>query len=131
MLEWGSRYIQHDLWTREGMRRDLAAGEAVVDIDIDLVSDAVLLDSVFFREFLCHNDIRLCAQVWFLTGVRPPCAAGSTIWPFDDIRKVVIAHSQGKYTAPDCSDLQSKTKRLRSRWMCAILFGDRPAHRAR
>ena len=66
MLEWGSRYIQHDLWTREGMRRDLAAGEAVVDIDIDLVSDAVLLDSVFFREFLCHHDIRrLCTGMVF------------------------------------------------------------------
>lgn len=64
MLEWGSRYIQHDLWTREGVRRDLAAGEAVVDID--LVSDAVLLDSVFFREFLCHHDIRrLCTGMVF------------------------------------------------------------------
>ncbi len=64
MLDWGTRYIDHDLWTQAGMTRNLTAGEAV--IDTDLVPDSLLLESRFFREFLIHHDIRrLCTGMVF------------------------------------------------------------------
>ncbi len=64
MLDWGSRYINHDLWTQAGMARGLIAGHAV--IDTDLIPDQVLLDSRFFREFLVHHAIRrLCTGMVF------------------------------------------------------------------
>ncbi len=46
------------------MARDLPVGEAM--IDTDLVPDDVLLDSIFFRQFLVHHDIRhLCTCMVF------------------------------------------------------------------
>lgn len=92
MLDWGSRYIQHDLWTREGMGRDLAPGEAV--IDTDLVPDDTLLESVFYREFLSHHDIRrLCTGMVFdATSANVPMT-GCSIYgalsssPFEEINR--------------------------------------------
>lgn len=64
MLDWGTRYIQHDLWTREGLLRGLHAGNVV--LDTDLVPDEELLESVFYREFLSRQDIRrLCSGMVF------------------------------------------------------------------
>ena len=65
IIEWGSRYLPHDLWTSEGLRRDMAV-EGNVMLSVELVPDEHLVQSVFYREFLSRLDIRrMCTGVVF------------------------------------------------------------------
>ena len=65
LQEWSTRYIAHDVWAlasaRLGLRRD-----GHVMLGEDLVPDAELVASVFYREFLSRMDIRqLCTGIVF------------------------------------------------------------------
>ncbi len=92
MLDWGGRFIQHDLWTQAGTRRGLVSGEAV--LDTDLVNDAEFETSTFFREFLVHHDIRRLCSGWVFdqSSVAMPMIGCSVYGrlaaqPFNDINR--------------------------------------------
>lgn len=62
---WASRYIDHDIWAAEAQNKGLWHEGAVLT-DRDLVPDAVLRESVFYREFLSQIGIaRVCVGVVF------------------------------------------------------------------
>ncbi len=64
MHEWDHRYRKQDVWNQRGAELDLPAGRAVTDTD--LLPDDELLESDFYREFLCRMDIgRLCTGMVF------------------------------------------------------------------
>ncbi len=56
MLDWSTGYIDMDPWTQAGLRQGWEARK--VFIDTDLVPDQEFLDSLFYRQFLRHHDIR-------------------------------------------------------------------------
>ena len=63
--EWSSHYIEHDVWTIASTRRGLTRDGNVMLGD-ELVPDAELLTTVFYREFLSRQNIlQLCAGVVF------------------------------------------------------------------
>ncbi len=70
LVEWATRYIEHDLWMQAGIRRRTALGEPV--IDSDLVADHEFESSCFYREFLSRMDIRrLCSGLVFDATAKP------------------------------------------------------------
>ena len=65
LQEWAERYLPHDLWTTQARDRGLLHDGHVL-LGEDLVPDAQLVQSVFYREFLVRLDIRrLCSGVVF------------------------------------------------------------------
>ncbi len=71
LAEWSQRYLPHDIWTSEGMRQGVVRNGAVV-LGEDLVPDAQLVQSVFYREFLSRMGIRrMCSGIVF-DGGDPP-----------------------------------------------------------
>ena len=70
LAEWGSRYLAHDVWTAQG-RRLGAMRDGNVVFGVELVPDAELIETVFYREFLSRQQIRrLCTGIVF-AGQRP------------------------------------------------------------
>lgn len=68
--EWATRYLPHDVWTAQARRLGLLHEGSVV-LGEELVPDAELVQSHFYREFLVHQGIRrLCSGVVF-SGRRP------------------------------------------------------------
>lgn len=65
MQEWSTRYITHDVWTIASTRLGLVQDGNVM-LGEDLVSDAELGASIFYREFLSRQNIRqLCTGIVF------------------------------------------------------------------
>ena len=62
---WGTRYIEHDIWSRRVHERSLwKAGEVL--LDEQMVAQEELMASPFYREFLCHIGIaRVCTSFVF------------------------------------------------------------------
>lgn len=64
MLDWGTRYIQHDVWAQAAQRKEFSAGTII--FDTDFCPDEELLASVFYRDFLVPQDIRrVCSGMIF------------------------------------------------------------------
>lgn len=65
LAEWANHYAPHDVWTAEALRRGPPADGEVM-LGHELVPDAQLVASVFYRDFLSRMDIRrLCTGVVF------------------------------------------------------------------
>ena len=65
LQEWAERYLPHDVWTTQARDRDLLHDGRVL-LGEDLVPDAQLVQSIFYREFLARQGIRrLCSGVVF------------------------------------------------------------------
>ncbi len=65
LQEWAERYLPHDIWTTQARDRGLLHDGNVL-LGEDLVPDAQLVQSVFYREFLSRQGIRrLCSGVVF------------------------------------------------------------------
>ena len=65
LQDWATRYLPHDLWTAQAQRLGLLH-QGNVMLGEELVSDAELVQSHFYREFLVHQGIRrLCSGVVF------------------------------------------------------------------
>jgi DNA-binding CsgD family transcriptional regulator/PAS domain-containing protein len=65
LVMYGTKYIDHDLWAQSAQRKGWVRG-GMVALDEDLVPQDVLLDSVYFREFLSGMGIgRICSGVIF------------------------------------------------------------------
>ena len=65
LILWGTKYINHDIWSQSAQRKGLWAAGAVI-LDEDLVTQEELLASVFYREFLSTMGVaRLCTGVVF------------------------------------------------------------------
>ena len=70
LQEWNTCYITHDVWTHAGLRLGLVQDGNVM-LGEELVPDAELLASLFYREFLSRQNIRwLCTGIVF-SGQRP------------------------------------------------------------
>lgn len=65
LQEWAERYLPHDVWTTQARDRGLLQDGRVL-LGEELVPDAQLVQSVFYREFLARQGIRrLCSGVVF------------------------------------------------------------------
>lgn len=65
LQEWAASYLPHDVWTTQAQRRGLLHDGNVL-LGEDLVPDAELVQSIFYREFLVRQGIRrLCSGVVF------------------------------------------------------------------
>lgn len=65
LQEWSEHYLPHDVWTTQARDRDLLHDGNVL-LGEELVPDAQLVQSVFYREFLARQGIRrLCSGVVF------------------------------------------------------------------
>ena len=65
LQEWAEHYLPHDVWTMQARDRGLLYDGNVL-LGEDLVPDAQLVQSVFYREFLVRLNIRrLCSGVVF------------------------------------------------------------------
>lgn len=65
LAEWSSRYVKHDVWTAQGRRLGVIRDGNVV-FGEELVPDAELVKTVFYREFLSRQNIRkLCTGIVF------------------------------------------------------------------
>lgn len=70
LQEWAEHYLQHDVWTAQAQSMGLLHDGNVL-LGEDLVPDAQLVQSVFYREFLVRQGIRrLCSGVVF-SGQQP------------------------------------------------------------
>ena len=70
LAEWSHRYIKHDVWTAQGRRLGVIRDNNVV-FGEELVPDAELVKTVFYREFLFRHTIRkLCTGIVF-AGLHP------------------------------------------------------------
>lgn len=76
LQQWADRYIEHDLWTQAGVRKNVFR-EANVVLDEELVSEQEFLGSVLYQEFFRPLRVaRLCAGIVFGQGTPgvPPTA---------------------------------------------------------
>lgn len=65
LQQWADHFRNHDLWTQATAAKGLYTEGSVV-LDSDLVPEAELFQSTFYRDFLKHQGIaRLCAGVIF------------------------------------------------------------------
>ncbi len=65
LVLWGTKFIDHDIWTQAGHRKGLFHDGAVV-LDDELVTQDEFLTSVYYREFLSKMGVsRLCTGVIF------------------------------------------------------------------
>ena len=70
LVEWGSHYLQHDIWTSAGRRLGVVQ-DGNVALGTELVPDQEFVQSVFYRQFLSQQDIRkLCTGIVF-SGQQP------------------------------------------------------------
>jgi len=70
LQEWAAHYLPHDVWTAQAQRLKLLHDGHVL-LGEDLVPDAQLVQTVFYREFLVRQGIRrLCSGVVF-SGLQP------------------------------------------------------------
>ncbi len=83
LLLWGTKYIDHDVWSRSASERNLWQEGAVL-LDEQLVSREVLARSVFFREFLTTMNIgRVCAGLLLSGALGLPSTCLSVYRSFD------------------------------------------------
>lgn len=69
---WASKYIDHDIWAQSAQNKDLWHEGAVL-LDEDLVTQAELRASIFYREFLASLNIaRVCVGIVFGGGPGLP-----------------------------------------------------------
>lgn len=97
---WGSKYASHDIWAHRVLERDLAH-EGNIAISEDLVTEEEFEQSVFYREFLQHQDIwHICTGIVF-DGSKLPLTAISLFRPrrgnsFEDLDrrlyKLIVNH---------------------------------------
>ena len=83
VLLWGTKYLDHDLWSKSAAEKNLW-DEGSVLLDEQLVPRNVLAQSVFFREFLVTMNIgRVCAAMLLSSapGIHATCL--SVYRPFD------------------------------------------------
>ena len=65
LILYGTKYIHHDLWAQSAQRQGLIQ-DGVVALDEELVSQEVLLASVYYQEFLRPMGVgRICSGVVF------------------------------------------------------------------
>jgi DNA-binding NarL/FixJ family response regulator len=89
---WVSKYIEHDIWTRETVAKGFMRDGAVV-LDHELCSDEALTSSLYYREFLVEQDIRyLCAGVVFGLESAPYPVTGLSLYK---------GHGAGKFNLQD------------------------------
>lgn len=70
LQEWATHYLPHDVWTAQAQRLGLLHDGHVL-LGEDLVPDAQLVQTIFYREFLVRQGIRrLCSGVVF-SGLLP------------------------------------------------------------
>lgn len=83
VLLWGTKYIQHDIWSQSLAAKDLMQ-EGDVLLDEQLVPRDVLARSVFYREFLSTMNIgRVCAGMLLNGAPGLPTTCLSVYRPFE------------------------------------------------
>jgi len=81
---WGTKYIDHDIWAQSAQRKGLWREGAVL-LDEDLLPQQELLESVFYREFLCTMGIaRVCTGIVFEGSPGLPSTALAVFRRLDD-----------------------------------------------
>ena len=65
LIRYGTKYRHHDLWAQAAQRKGLLT-DCTVAVDEELVPQAELLDSIYYREFLSPMGVgRICSGVVF------------------------------------------------------------------
>jgi DNA-binding CsgD family transcriptional regulator len=83
LMLWGSKYIDHDIWSQSVAEKDLWR-EGNVLVDEQMVPRDVLAQSVFYREFLSTMNIgRVCAGMLLDGAPGLPTTCLSVYRPFD------------------------------------------------